>query len=113
MFGLQKVLETIRRLAEVDETAAAARFPTLNELLLRFNGELESLNATLNRNTDWETGRNGRMQALIWPLRESEVNKALDKLGTLQDLLDKAMGVDQTYVTFSAFDKILIFLADT
>jgi hypothetical protein len=108
MFGLQKILETIRRLAEDDEAAAAARFPTLNELLLLCCGEVESLNAALRRNL----GHKGRMQALIWPLREGEVNKALGELGTLQDLLSKAMGVDQTYVTFAVFDIVLIFLAD-
>ncbi|KAF8515201.1 hypothetical protein JB92DRAFT_2915804 [Gautieria morchelliformis] len=39
------------------------------------------------------------MQALIWPLKESEVHKALDKLGKLQDLLTTSMAVDQTRLT--------------
>ncbi|KAF8508663.1 hypothetical protein JB92DRAFT_3120727 [Gautieria morchelliformis] len=95
LFGLQKVLETIRRLVEDDETAASSRLPALNELLLRCGGELESLNMTLER----DLGRRGRMQALIWPLKESEVHKALDKLGKLQDLLTTSMDVDQTRLT--------------
>ncbi|KAF8509947.1 hypothetical protein JB92DRAFT_466863 [Gautieria morchelliformis] len=39
------------------------------------------------------------MQALIWPLKESEVHKTLDELGKLQDLLTTAMDVDQTRLT--------------
>ncbi|KAF8493151.1 hypothetical protein JB92DRAFT_1208387 [Gautieria morchelliformis] len=55
LFGLQKVLETIRRLVEDDETAVSSRLPALNELLLRCGGELESLNTTLER----DLGRKG------------------------------------------------------
>ncbi|KAF8515200.1 hypothetical protein JB92DRAFT_2915802 [Gautieria morchelliformis] len=39
------------------------------------------------------------MQALIWPLKESEVHKTLDRLGKLQDLLTMSMEVDQTRLT--------------
>ncbi|KAF8532006.1 hypothetical protein JB92DRAFT_2781150, partial [Gautieria morchelliformis] len=95
LFGLQKVLETIRGLVEDDEAAASARLPALNELLLRCRGELASLNTTLGR----DLGRKGRMQALVWPLKESEVHKTLAKLGKLQDLLTTTMDVDQTRLT--------------
>ncbi|KAF8483149.1 hypothetical protein JB92DRAFT_2676131, partial [Gautieria morchelliformis] len=89
LFGLQKVLETVRRLVEDDETVAASRLPALNELLLRCSGDLQTLNASLER----DLGRKGRIQALIWPLKESEVNKTLDKLGKFQDLLTTAMDI--------------------
>ncbi|KAF8483141.1 hypothetical protein JB92DRAFT_3101779 [Gautieria morchelliformis] len=77
LFGLQKVLET------------------LNELLLHYRDELQSLNAALERGL----GRKGRMQALIWPLKENEVHKTLDKLGKLQNLLTTAMDIDHTHLT--------------
>ncbi|KAF8490580.1 hypothetical protein JB92DRAFT_3008675 [Gautieria morchelliformis] len=95
LFGLQKVLDSIRRLVEEDETAASSRLPSLNEQLLRCRDELQSLNTVLAKGL----GGKGRMQALIWPLKESEVHKTLDKLGKLQDLLTTAMDVDQTRLT--------------
>jgi hypothetical protein len=108
LFGLQKVLEAIRRLVEHDETAASSRLPALDELLLRCSGELKSLNATPER----DLGRKGRMQALIWPLKQSEVQKTLDKLGKLQDLLTTVMDVDQTYVAPVTFKSMLIMHTD-
>ncbi|KAF8496923.1 hypothetical protein JB92DRAFT_2671092, partial [Gautieria morchelliformis] len=88
LFGLQKVLETIRRLVEDDETASS-RLPALDELLLRCRDELDSLNAALER----DLGRKGPVEALIWPLKESEVRKTLNKLGKLQDSLTTAMDI--------------------
>jgi hypothetical protein len=93
LFGLQKVLETTRQLVD-DETAASSRLPALNELVLHCGDELKRLNTALEN----VLGRKGRMQALIWPLKESEVHKALEKLGKLQGLLTAAMDVDQAYV---------------
>ncbi|KAF8465176.1 hypothetical protein JB92DRAFT_3136058 [Gautieria morchelliformis] len=104
LFGLQKVLETVRRLVEDDETAASSRLPALNELLLRCGGELGSLNTTLER----DLGRKGRMQALIWPLNESEVHQTLDKLGKLQDLLTTSMDIDQTRLTLKIDMQVVI-----
>ncbi|KAF8532232.1 hypothetical protein JB92DRAFT_3103962 [Gautieria morchelliformis] len=95
LFGLQKVLETIRRLVGHDETVAASRLPVLNEVIPRCRAELDSLNSKLER----DLGRKGRIQAFIWPLKESEVNKTLEKLGKLQDLLTAAMDLDQTCLT--------------
>ncbi|KAF8507625.1 hypothetical protein JB92DRAFT_690694 [Gautieria morchelliformis] len=92
LFGLQKVLETIRRLVEHDETVAASRLPVLNEVIPRCRDELDSLNSKLER----DLGRKGRIQAFIWPLKEGEVNKTLEKLSKLQELLTTAMDVDQT-----------------
>jgi hypothetical protein len=108
LFGLHKVLETIRRLVEDDKTAASSRLSALNELLLRCHAELQNLNTTLVK----DLGRKGRMQALIWPLKESEVLKTLDKLGKLQDLLTTAMDVDQTYVASATFKSMLMTLID-
>ncbi|KAF8490589.1 hypothetical protein JB92DRAFT_2819701, partial [Gautieria morchelliformis] len=102
LFGLQKVFESIRRLVDEDETAASSRLPDLNEQLLRCHDELQSLNTALER----EIGRKGRMQALIWPLKESEVHKTLHKLGKLQNLLTKAMDVDQTRLTLKIDSRV-------
>jgi hypothetical protein len=93
------VLETIRQLVEDDETAASSRLPALNELLLQCGDELKHLNTALEN----DLGRKGRRQALIWPLKESEVHKSLEKLGKLQGLLTAAMDVDQAYVTPATF----------
>jgi hypothetical protein len=102
------MLEAIRRLVEDDEAVAASRLPVLNEMIPRCRGELDSLNSKLER----DLGRKGRMQALIWPLKEGEVNKILEKLAKLQDLLTTAVDVDQTYVTSTMLDAMLIFSAD-
>jgi hypothetical protein len=79
LLGLQLSLESIRGLVEDDETVASSRLPALNELLVRCHAKLESLNTTLEK----DLGHKGRMQALVWPLKESEVHKTLDKLGKL------------------------------
>jgi hypothetical protein len=52
------------------------------------------------------------MQPLVWPLKESEVQKAFDKLGKLQDLLTAAMDVDQTYVEPVTFASVLMSQVD-
>jgi hypothetical protein len=49
---------------------------------------------------------------LIWPLKESEVHKTIDKLGKLQELLTTAMDVDQTYVVPITFASVLISQID-
>ncbi|KAF8524185.1 hypothetical protein JB92DRAFT_3109582 [Gautieria morchelliformis] len=95
LFGLQKVFETIRRLVEDNKTAASSRLPALNEQLRGCRNELETLKTALER----DLGRKGRMEALIWPLKETEVQKTLNKLGKLQDLLTTATDVDQTRLT--------------
>jgi hypothetical protein len=103
------LLESIRGLVEDDETAASSRLPALNELLIRCNAELESLNTTLEK----DLRHKGRIQALVWPLKESEVHKTLDKLRKLQDLLTTAMDVDQTYVASATFKSMLMTQIDT
>jgi hypothetical protein len=65
---------------------------------------MESLKTTLGK----DLGRKGRMPALVWPLKESEVHKTLDKLRKLQDLLTTAMDVDQTYVASATFKSTLM-----
>ncbi|KAF8520519.1 hypothetical protein JB92DRAFT_1899480 [Gautieria morchelliformis] len=102
LFGLQRVLEAIRRLVEGDGTAASSRLPALNEHLLRCRDELESFNTALRRDLE----RKGRVEALIWPLKESEVHKTLDKLGKLQDLLTMAMDIDQTRLTLKIDSRV-------
>ena len=118
LFGLQKVLDDVRQLvgdSENDdeendggENRPSSRFPAITDLIPRCRGELESLKGILEENLR----RKGRMQALIWPLKEADVNKTVDNLGKFQHLLMSALSVDQTYVTIVTFDTILIFLAD-
>jgi hypothetical protein len=45
-----------------------------------------------------DLGRKGGMQALKWPLKEADVNKAVDRIRKLKDSLIAAMEVDHTYV---------------
>jgi hypothetical protein len=59
-----------------------------------------------------DLGRKGGMQALTWPLKEAEVNKTVDIIRKLKDSLIVAMEVDQTYVTFAAFDPMLTMPTD-
>lgn len=115
LFGLQKVLDDVRQLvgdSENDdeendggENRPSSRFPAITDLIPRCRGELESLKGILEENLR----RKGRMQALIWPLKEADVNKTVDNLGKFQHLLMSALSVDQTYVTIVTFDTILIF----
>jgi hypothetical protein len=104
--GLQKLMEDVCQLAGGDNTQTT--FPALKELVYRCHAELQSLEQTLGIIPE----RQGHMQALFWPLKEADVNKAVENLVKLQHLLMSALSMDQTYVTSPSFDTVLIFLAD-
>jgi hypothetical protein len=73
---------------------------TFDELFHRCSDELKSLKARLDK----DLGRKSRLQALIWPLKQSDVDKTLDSLGKLQQLLVSALDVDQTYVVLATVE---------
>ncbi|KAF8486642.1 hypothetical protein JB92DRAFT_2799171, partial [Gautieria morchelliformis] len=58
-------------------------------------GDMKSFLAVLERHL----GHKGGMQALMWPLKEAELNKTVDSISKLQGLLMNAMGIDQTHLT--------------
>jgi DNA repair exonuclease SbcCD ATPase subunit len=101
LFGLQHVLEDVRALVQDEDSKTSSRLPALLELLNdsnnglpRCHAELEKLKAKLepkSRHTD-------HIQALIWPFKEGEVKKTLDRLGQFQQRLTSTLSVDQTYV---------------
>jgi hypothetical protein len=113
--GLQKVLDDVRRLVENadresdgSDTGTSSRLPALNELIPRCRAELELLKVTLENNL----ARKGRVQALIWPLKEAEVNKTVENLGRFQHLLTSALSVDHMYVTSPVFATIVNFFPE-
>lgn len=104
--GLQKVLEDVGELLEDEEAKPNSRLPALIQLLSNSEGldhcreELESLKAKLETNG----GRRSHVtQALIWPLKERDFKKTLDRLAQFQQSLTLTMNVDQTYVSSVAF----------
>ncbi|KAF8502493.1 hypothetical protein JB92DRAFT_830876 [Gautieria morchelliformis] len=121
------------------ESGRASRLSALNERLhvcgdemkrLRtaLGGEMESfemgnletrpdsnVGAALGREMEGlgkDLGRKGGMQALMWPLKEAEVDKTVDSIRKLKDSLIMAMEVDQAYVAFTAFDMMLTMPTD-
>jgi hypothetical protein len=104
LIGLQKVLDDVRDLIEPpdasEDTFPPSRLAALVDLLHNPSGlpsclsELQSLKTKLE-----PTGqRTDRLRSLIWPLKEAEVKKSLDRLGQFQHLLSLTLNVDQTYV---------------
>jgi hypothetical protein len=53
------------------------------------------------------------MQALMWPLKEAEVSNTVDSIRKIKDSLSMVMELDQTYVSFPAFDPTLTMPTDT
>ncbi|KAF8532347.1 hypothetical protein JB92DRAFT_2824445 [Gautieria morchelliformis] len=57
-------------------------------------GDMKSFLAVLEKHL----GHKGGMQALMWPLKEAELNKTVDGIGKLKGLLINAMGIDQIHL---------------
>ncbi|KAF8503966.1 hypothetical protein JB92DRAFT_795411 [Gautieria morchelliformis] len=71
----------------------------MGDLEVRPDGNIE---AALDRKIEdlgKYLGRKDGMQALMWPLKDAEVNKAMDSIRKLKDSLIMAMEVDQTRLT--------------
>ena len=96
------MLEDVQELVEGEESRGSSRLSTLNEQLNAPNGfprcrdELERLNSILK-------AKDGRIdhavQALKWPLKQTDVKKTLDYLREFQQLLGSTLHVDNMCVT--------------
>ncbi|KAF8524446.1 hypothetical protein JB92DRAFT_3093811 [Gautieria morchelliformis] len=97
---LQQVLNGVREAVE-DASDASVELPTLTKLLKapeglpRYCTELETLKSRLETSRE----RSGRLQALIWPLKEGDVTKTLDYLRNFQQLLSSTLNTDHLGVT--------------
>ena len=108
MESLRNVLQTLEPLAKQAEFAspvAGTRLPTLNllcglrSLLQNCFDEVKRLDGRL-KSPSWNDGfgpkRRAFVQALRWPLKESETKKALENIGRFKDTLVLGITADQT-----------------
>ncbi|OCL07885.1 hypothetical protein AOQ84DRAFT_267871, partial [Glonium stellatum] len=95
--SIRDVLEKIFKLAENAEANSLplSNFETLNKPdgpLLQCEAELILLQAKLKPAHGWKGIRN----ALVWPLKEGDVDRCLDRISRLKQTLQLALTVDQT-----------------
>lgn len=99
-------LEPIAKQADLSRAMPTAKAPALIELC-KPNGplplccrEIESLEAVL-KTPDWAAGfgpkRQALVQALRWPLKAKDTEKALKRISRLREVLSFALTADQTY----------------
>ena len=99
-------LEPIAKQADFSRAMPNAKVPTFVELC-KPNGplrlcrrEIESLEAVL-KTPDWAAGfgpkRKALVQALRWPLKAKDTEKALKQISRLREILSFALTADQTY----------------
>ena len=95
--GLQKVLESVRKLLE--DRSIAERIPTSVPLLKgtkSFQSDMEALTTRLDRNKGTRAMRRVGIRALKWPLKKKEVNEFVTKLQRYKETLNLAFILDQT-----------------
>lgn len=94
---LQDVLEQLLKLAETASINASAHLPALELLnkpdgpLIKCRAKLLALKAKLEPQEGWRAVK----KALTWPLRETEVTKALDNINRFKATLTLALTADQ------------------
>jgi hypothetical protein len=110
--SLRGVLECLLSAAENEElvTEGLSRLSTFRQLA-KPNGELErckvdllALNAELQPESGWKALR----QALIWPLKETDVKNTLDNIQRYKSTLHFALSTDQAVVTLEIHDGVRI-----
>ena len=99
-------LESIAKQAELPRAMHNSKAPTFKELckpngpLQLCSDEVKSLEAAL-KTPDWATGfgpkRKALVQALRWPLKAKDTEKALKQISRLREILSFALTADQTY----------------
>ena len=103
---LESLRSVLQRLEPIAKQADFSKAPTLIELckpngpLLLCCREIESLEAVL-KTPDWAAGfgpkRKALVQALRWPLKAKDTEKALKQISRLREVLSFALTADQTY----------------
>ena len=99
-------LEPLAKQADLSGAVPNAKLPAFTELC-KPNGPLplcrqviESLEAGL-KTPDWSVGfgprRKALVQALRWPLKSKDAEKALKQISKLREILSFALSADQTY----------------
>jgi hypothetical protein len=83
------------------------------------DGNMESIQAALRGDMkgflavlEKHLGPKGGMHALMWPLKEADIDKTVDSIRKHQGLLMNAIGIDQMYVAFAICDPALIVSTD-
>lgn len=92
------VLQRLLVIAQDEEEHQTARLPTLqalaqpNGLLTECQTELASLMMKMKPKTGWAQIRS----SLVWPLKEADVNKAIDRIHRIKSDLNLALTADNT-----------------
>jgi hypothetical protein len=110
--SLRGVLEYLLSAAEKEElvTEGLSRLSTFQQLA-KPNGELERCKAdlvALNAELQPESGWKALRQALVWPLKETDVKNTLDILQGYRSALRFALSADQAVVTLEIHNGVRI-----
>ena len=96
--SLRNIVERLANIAETDEGASS--LPSLrattddNGPLAICLSEIESLKIQLKPEKGWKA----KGKALLWPLKQVEVNEHLQVIGRVKGTLQLAMSADNSYV---------------
>lgn len=96
--SLKDVLESLLNLIEDSKSEKSTTKLATVELLAKDGGTLESCQAELlrlRRKLEPETGWRKIRKSLVWPLKETEVRKALDELERSKSMMLLALSADQ------------------
>jgi hypothetical protein len=102
--GLRMVIETLFSLLEDEtekQTSTLQILANVDGPMSRCRTELEALRKTLEPKEGWR----GLNAAVLWPLKESEVNKVLQSINNTSSILQPALAVDQRYVLIFYSDR--------
>ena len=97
MKSLRDVLERLLELTKSEAEKGSSRLSTLESLarpdgpLSECEAELTALVKKLEPASGWKAVRKG----LVWPLKEGDVKKCLDKLGRTKETLNLALSANQ------------------
>lgn len=107
--SLRDIIEQLIRIVDEDSSSKNSRLHTIQTLnepggpLIRLQYELKTLEAKLKPASGW----NAVGQALMWPLREGDVNNTLSFIERVKSTLSLSLLTDHTYVKTLCKEKSL------
>ncbi|KAH9215941.1 hypothetical protein DL95DRAFT_445710 [Leptodontidium sp. 2 PMI_412] len=107
--SLKDVLESLLNLIEDSKSEKSTTKLATVELLAKDGGTLESCQAELlrlRRKLEPETGWRKIRKSLVWPLKETEVRKALDELERSKSMMLLALSADQASLSLAIQEQV-------
>ncbi|KAG4437222.1 hypothetical protein IFR05_007311 [Cadophora sp. M221] len=107
--SLKDVLESLLSLIENSKSDTSTSKLATVELLAKEGGTLESCQEELlrlKRKLEPETGWRKIRKSLVWPLKETEVRKALDELERSKSMMLLALSADQASLSLAIQEQV-------